>query len=140
MPPRHSQEAVGAIAGLLKKASIEGGYVTMEAVLPVSQTDYDRQMVERLQRQAVKCWYQAGHPGWSIWPADSEQFVQGVCTQPGTVTPGPVQIVAPVPLTLTSGNPPPRNGAHVGSPSGKSQDQFELVARLAVIRSGKMQS
>jgi hypothetical protein len=83
----------------------------MEAVLPGSQTDYDRQMVERLQRQAVKCWYQPGHPGWSIWPADSEQFVQGVCSaQPGAVAPGPVQIVAPVPMTLTSGNPPPRNG------------------------------
>eukprot|EP00884_Botryococcus_braunii_P005106 jgi/Botrbrau1/14597/Bobra.242_2s0007.1 len=102
--------------GLLKKAAIEGGHVTMEAVLPGSQTDYDRQMVERLQRQAVKCWYQPGHPGWSIWPADSEQFVQGVCSaQPGAVAPGPVQIVAPVPTTLTSGNPPPRNGFGVGS-------------------------
>ncbi len=31
--------------------------------------------VRTLQPQAVAAWWQAGHPGWAIYPVDSEQFL-----------------------------------------------------------------
>jgi len=31
--------------------------------------------VRQLQPQAVASWWQPGHPGWAIYPVDSEQFM-----------------------------------------------------------------
>jgi hypothetical protein len=31
--------------------------------------------VRQLQPQAVAAWWQQGHPGWAIYPVDSEQFL-----------------------------------------------------------------
>lgn len=47
---------------------------------------------------ASDCWWRPGHPGWSIWPADSEQFIRSVLEAGNTIL-SPVQIVAPVPKT-----------------------------------------
>ncbi len=32
--------------------------------------------VRQLQPNAVNSWWQGGHPGWAIYPVDSEQFIQ----------------------------------------------------------------
>lgn len=31
--------------------------------------------VRQLQPSAVGSWWQGGHPGWAIYPVDSEQFI-----------------------------------------------------------------
>ena len=31
--------------------------------------------VRQLQPSAVGSWWQSGHPGWAIYPVDSEQFI-----------------------------------------------------------------
>lgn len=31
--------------------------------------------VRQLQPNAVGSWWQGGHPGWAIYPVDSEQFI-----------------------------------------------------------------
>lgn len=31
--------------------------------------------VRQLQPQAVASWWQPGHPGWAIYPVDSDQFM-----------------------------------------------------------------
>ena len=69
----------------------------MEALL-AQHPAYDRQMANWLQQRALECWWRPGHPGWSIWPADSEQFIRGV-VEAGDAILAPVQIIAPVPAT-----------------------------------------
>jgi len=59
---------------------------------------YDRQTAASLQKAAVEAWWQPGHPGWTIWPADSEQFMRGV-VEPGSPALSPIQISAPMPAT-----------------------------------------
>lgn len=49
-----------------------------------------------LQPQAVAAWWQAGHPGWAIYPVDSEQFL----------TTGALENVS-LPLPNDAGVPPP---------------------------------
>ena len=69
----------------------------MEALL-AQHPAYDRQVANWLQQRALECWWRPGHPGWSIWPADSEQFIRGV-VEAGDAILAPVQIIAPVPAT-----------------------------------------
>lgn len=87
------------VAGLLsRKGGQSGGtQVEMDAIL-AQHPMYDRSAVAWLQQQACQCWWRPGHPGWSIWPADSEQFIRGV-VEPGDAMLTPVQVVAPPPLT-----------------------------------------
>ncbi|KAK9841626.1 hypothetical protein WJX74_008974 [Apatococcus lobatus] len=84
--------------GLLRKKAMAAGHVTMEATLPAQQNSQERETVVRLQQAASDCWWRPGHPGWSIWPADSEQFIRSVLEAGNTIL-SPVQIVAPVPKT-----------------------------------------
>lgn len=61
--------------GLLHKKSQEGAQTTMEATLMAQQTPAQREHVRRLQPDAVTSWWQYGHPGWAIYPVDSEHFL-----------------------------------------------------------------
>ena len=47
----------------------------MEATLMAQQTPGQREQVRQLQPQAVASWWQPGHPGWAIYPVDSDQFM-----------------------------------------------------------------
>ncbi|MCJ1422318.1 hypothetical protein MMC29_000198 [Sticta canariensis] len=67
-----------APVGLLKKKSLEGGHITMEAVFTQQQGTYERGLVSQLQAAAADDWWRPGHPGWAIWPADSEHFLRQV--------------------------------------------------------------
>lgn len=69
-------------AGLLKKKSLDGGHITMEAVFTQQQGTYERGLVQQLQAAAADDWWRPGHPGWAIWPADSEHFLRQVQTFP----------------------------------------------------------
>ena len=64
---------------------------------------------------ASDCWWRPGHPGWSIWPADSEQFIRSVLEAGNTIL-SPVQIVAPVPKT-----------PHNKLPSGKCLEESHTL-------------
>lgn len=59
---------------------------------------YDKAQARWQQRAAVDCWWRPGHPGWAVWPADSEQFVRGV-VEAGDAVLSPIQIIAPLPNT-----------------------------------------
>ena len=40
-----------------------------------------RETLRRLQREASLSWWQPGHPGWAIWPVDSDSFMKGAQAQ-----------------------------------------------------------
>jgi hypothetical protein len=61
--------------GLLHKKSQDGAQTTMEATLMAQQTPVQREYVRKLQPDAVTSWWQHGHPGWAIYPVDSEHFL-----------------------------------------------------------------
>ena len=57
--------------------------MTMEAVFTPQQDAAEQRQVLQLQGQADEDWWLPGHPGWAIWPADSDQFlhqVQQLCS------------------------------------------------------------
>ncbi|KAK9825131.1 hypothetical protein WJX81_002021 [Elliptochloris bilobata] len=70
--------------GLLQKgAAANGGLnATMEATLTGQLGGQQRDLARRLQRQAALAWWRAGHPGWAIWPVDTEHFMRNA--QAGT--------------------------------------------------------
>lgn len=61
--------------GLLQKKSQDGTQTTMEATLMAQQTPQQREQVRALQPQGVASWWQPGHPGWAIYPVDSDHFM-----------------------------------------------------------------
>ena len=71
--------------------------VELEAIM-LQHPVYDKAQARLQQRAAVDCWWRPGHPGWSVWPADSEQFVRGV-VEAGDAVLSPIQIIAPLPNT-----------------------------------------
>lgn len=69
---------------------------------PVSQSEDTLQaallvheQVRQLQPGAVASWWQPGHPGWAIYPVDSEQFMSTGALE--SVSVPNEQIVAPQP-------------------------------------------
>ena len=67
---------VGVCAALLRlKPATEGKQAVMEPVLTQKLPGSEREAVKKLQKEAIKCWWQDNHPGWSIWPIDSNQFL-----------------------------------------------------------------
>ncbi|BDA44884.1 probable calmodulin-binding protein 60 B at N-terminal half [Coccomyxa sp. Obi] len=81
--------------GLLQKKSQDGLQTTMEATLMAQQTPAQREQVRQLQPGAVASWWQPGHPGWAIYPVDSEQFMSTGALE--SVSVPNEQIVAPQP-------------------------------------------
>jgi hypothetical protein len=61
--------------GLLTKKAQDRAQTTMEATLMAQQTPSQRDQVAALQPQAAQAWWAPGHPGWAIYPVDSEQFM-----------------------------------------------------------------
>ena len=57
----------------------------MEAVFTPQQDAAEQRQVLSLQAQADEDWWLPGHPGWAIWPADSDQFLHQV--QPALLPP-----------------------------------------------------
>ena len=64
------------------------------------QTPAQREQVRQLQPGAVASWWQPGHPGWAIYPVDSEQFMSTGALENVNVT--NEQIVAPLPMGCES--------------------------------------
>ncbi|KAK9831959.1 hypothetical protein WJX81_003135 [Elliptochloris bilobata] len=73
--------------GLLQKKSQDGTQTTMEATLMAQQTPSQREQVRQLQPGAVASWWQQGHPGWAIYPIDSEQFMASGALDHGVSVP-----------------------------------------------------
>jgi len=48
----------------------------MEATLTGQLGGPQRDLTRRLQRAAALAWWRAGHPGWAIWPVDTEAFMR----------------------------------------------------------------
>ncbi len=71
-------------AGLLQKrgADPEGADATMEATLTGQLGEKQRDLARRLQRQAALAWWRPGHPGWAIWPVDTEHFMRNASARP----------------------------------------------------------
>lgn len=66
-------------AGLLKaKADSGGQQTTLEAILVTRLPPGEKEKLKRLQRQATISWWQPGHPGWAVWPVDTQAFLQDV--------------------------------------------------------------
>eukprot|EP00798_Chlamydomonas_sp_ICE-L_P030155 gene30155-35135_t len=66
---------------LLQHQTVEGpegaADSKVEATLMAQQTPAQRDLVRQLQPQAAHSWWLNGHPGWAIFPMDSDQFLQG---------------------------------------------------------------
>ena len=71
-------------AGLLQKRGADNGGAdeTMEATLTGQLGTTQRDLARRLQRQAALAWWRAGHPGWAIWPVDTEHFMRNAQARP----------------------------------------------------------
>ena len=95
--------------GLLTKKASDGAQTTMEATLMAQQTPAQRDQVRALQPQAAAAWWQHGHPGWAIYPVDSDQFLATGALDPAALpTNEPVMSPAPVmppPGSFPFGNP-----------------------------------
>jgi hypothetical protein len=71
--------------GLLTKKGSDGAQTTMEATLVAQQTPQQRERVRALQPQAIASWWEPGHPGWAIYPVDSDQFLATGSLDPSAV-------------------------------------------------------
>ncbi len=60
----------------LLQTRMEGAEPKLEACLLADLLPVQRELVHRLQPQAAHSWWLPGHPGWAIFPMDSEQFNQ----------------------------------------------------------------
>ena len=60
----------------LPACQMEGGETKVEATLMAQQTPAQRQLVGQLQPQAAHAWWTKNHPGWAIFPMDSDTYVQ----------------------------------------------------------------
>ncbi|KAL6767683.1 hypothetical protein ACKKBF_B36235 [Auxenochlorella protothecoides x Auxenochlorella symbiontica] len=98
--------------GLLTKKAQDGAQTTMDATLMAQQTPSQRDQVRALQPAAVAAWWQGGHPGWAIYPVDSEQFLATGALD-SVALPPTDHIVAP---TLPGGGA--AGGAAPGGPGG----------------------
>ncbi|KAL3159748.1 PSII 6.1 kDa protein [Trebouxia sp. C0009 RCD-2024] len=103
--------------GLLQKKSQEGTQTTMEATLMAQQTPAQREQVRQLQPQAVSSWWQPGHPGWAIYPVDSEHFMSTGALDNVSV-PNESTLVAPPPPDSPGRASPPYNQMHDSPPYG----------------------
>lgn len=67
-------------AGLLKRKGKAGDQqqTTLEAILIQRLPASQKETIKRLQKQAAIHWWQPGHPGWAIWPVDTQHFLQDV--------------------------------------------------------------
>ena len=76
-------------AGLLQKRGVDSGSAdeTMEATLTGQLGTQQRDLARRLQRQAALAWWRPGHPGWAIWPVDTEHFMRSAQARPRAVHP-----------------------------------------------------
>jgi len=54
----------------------------MEATLTGQLGGPQRDLARRLQRAAALAWWRAGHPGWAIWPVDTEAFMRNAQARP----------------------------------------------------------
>lgn len=108
--------------GLLHKKSQEGTQTTMEATLATQQTPQQREQVRTLQPQGVQSWWQPGHPGWAIYPVDSDHFLStGVLDQVSVNT---ESISAPPP----TGSPAPGGIGSFPFSNGPSSAPFGVGA------------
>ncbi|KAK9793199.1 hypothetical protein WJX73_002582 [Symbiochloris irregularis] len=119
-----SKEKLGNVdlerpVGLLQKRSQDGAQTTMEATLTGQQTPAQREQVRQLQPSSVSSWWHSGHPGWAIYPVDSESFMAT-----GAIENANLQhehILAP---------PLPPSPSHDGSPRGYRDDPSRAVSPM----------
>ena len=61
----------------------------METVLTHRASPAEKEAIKKLQKRATALWWQAGHPGWAIWPVDTQHFMQDMST-PVKFNPSPL--------------------------------------------------
>lgn len=88
-------------------------HLSLPHLLPVPPSAQVRQ----LQPQAVAAWWQQGHPGWAIYPVDSEQFL-ATGTLDSAALPMPTEpLLGPMMGGVPSfGQPNSSEGGNVSSP------------------------
>ena len=109
--------------GLLTKRASNGTHTTMEATLMAQQTPVQREQVRALQPQAAAAWWHHGHPGWAIYPVDSDTFMATGVLDPSAL-PTHEQIL-PLPGQVPNGVPQP------GSPYGFNAAFASSFANMA---------
>lgn len=79
--------------GVLQRSAEIGadGRITMAVTLTSGQTPGQRQLAADLKNRAILSWWQPGHPGWAIYPQDTDNFLAAAQDQ-GQVT---AQVTAP---------------------------------------------
>lgn len=120
--------------GLLAKKASDGAQTTMEATLMAQQTPAQRDQVRALQPQAAAAWWQYGHPGWAIYPVDSDQFLATGALDPAALpsndqvlNPGPPPIMPP-PAAFPFANPAFANAFMGGVPAMPQANEALLRA------------
>ena len=68
-------------AGLLTNKGVVGDHATLEATLVSQLQAPEREQLRKLQGEASSAWWQQGHPGWAIWPVDSDAFQKAANSQ-----------------------------------------------------------
>ena len=64
------------LAGLLNlKEGGEREQATMDTVLLQRVPQGEKDRIKKLLKQASAAWWLAGHPGWAIWPVDTQHFM-----------------------------------------------------------------
>ena len=58
-----------------------GDHATLEATLVSQLQAPEREQLRKLQSEAASAWWQQGHPGWAIWPVDSDAFQKAANSQ-----------------------------------------------------------
>lgn len=85
-------------AGILNlRQDGKGEPATMEASLLQRIPSEEKEKVKKLMKRASTAWWLPGHPGWAIWPIDTQNFMQNI--------PAPVSAFTPssnLPLPLPS--------------------------------------
>ncbi len=60
----------------LLQTKLEAGERKTEAILVAQLSPAQRDTLRHMQPQAVAAWWAPGHPGWAIFPMDSDAFLQ----------------------------------------------------------------
>jgi hypothetical protein len=75
----HSIPALPTPTALLQRAVDANGTFMVEVVVQMRQSPMQRDVVRQLLPQAEASWWAPGHIGWTIFPADSDNFEVGFC-------------------------------------------------------------
>lgn len=75
-PTSHARGVRPPGPAALLQTKLEAGERKTEAILVAQLSPAQRDTLRHMQPQAVAAWWAPGHPGWAIFPMDSDAFLQ----------------------------------------------------------------